>query len=555
MMRRPYYRKPKLNPTIPIQQSSLPALRERILNVMLLGTTLVGAVALIVNLISDIPQGDWGVISLYTIAYLILLFLTFAKKLQYKVRAIGFEVTLYALGVTATLTDGIAGNGRIWFLGFIVLSGILLSLNSGIHALLLSSITYLVLGGLMAGGIIRVPQASAIPSSGIFLDWISSGVVYVLVAITIIITLSIVIRYLDTSLEKEHGLLDELGKEREELNRRTGELDRRLVQIRTAAEISRSISAVLESSVLLQQVVDVVRQRFDLYYVGVFLLDDREENAVLRAGSGEAGQQMVSKGHKLSVGGSSMIGWTVAHRQSRISLDTGEEAVRFNNPLLPKTRSEMALPLMSGDQVFGAISVQSSKPSAFDEDDVTVLQGIADSLATALQNARLFQQKETNLEEIRSLNRQYLQDAWTEIAANAELSGYSYADDQVVESKESSSTVNVPISLRDQVIGQVSLELASPDLSPDDRVFIEQVTNQTALALENVRLLEETQHRAAHERLVTEIVKKARASADVDAIIRTTLGELGKSMQAVEGIIHLGIPEKMSVSRPDRSDL
>jgi len=105
------------------------------------------------------------------------------------------------------------------------------------------------------------------------------------------------------------------------------------------------------------------------------------------------------------------------------------------------------------------------------------------------------------------------------------------------------------------VIGQVSLELASPDLSPDDRVFIEQVTNQTALALENVRLLEETQHRAAHERLVTEIVKKARASADVDAIIRTTLGELGKSMQAVEGIIHLGIPEKMSVSRPDRSDL
>jgi GAF domain-containing protein len=249
-----------------------------------------------------------------------------------------------------------------------------------------------------------------------------------------------------------------------------------------------------------------------------------------------------------------MVGWTIAHQQARIALDTGDEAVRFNNPHLPKTRSEVALPLRSGDQIFGAVSVQSSKPKAFDEDDVTVLQGIADSLATALNNARLFQQEEKNLEEIRSLNRQYVQDAWTKAAARPGLNSYIYSSDTESELIDTSLATNLAIVLRDQVIGQISLELSSPDLTAEDRAFAEQITNQAALAMENVRLLEETQRRANHERLVSDIVKKARASADVDTIIRTTLEELGKSMKAVEGIIHLGAAEKMAVSKTQRSE-
>lgn len=555
-MRRPYYRKPKMNPASLIQQAGdLPALRERILNVMLLAATVVGAVAVVFNLTSDIPRGNWGLIALYSIAYLVVVVFAFYKKLAYRVRAVGILAVIYILGFTAIMTDGIAGNGRIWFLGFIVLGSILINLNSAIHSSLLSLMTYLITGGLMAGGIIKTPQATSIPSAAIFADWVSTSVVFLLVAGTITITLSAIIRELNASLEKEHLLLDELSKDREELDNRSRELTHRLVQIRTAAEIGRSIGAVLEPSTLLQRVVDVVRERFDLYYVGVFLLDERGEYAVLKAGTGEAGQKMISEGHKLMVGGTSMIGWTIAHRQPRIALDTGNEAVRFSNPHLPKTRSEVALPLASGDQVFGAVSVQSSKPKAFDEDDVTVLQGITDSLATALQNARLFQQEEENLEEIKALNRQYLVDAWTKMTDKAYASSFDYTNEQAVVPEGETAAVSVPIALRDQNIGQVSIELASPDLSSEDREFIEQVTNQAALALENVRLLEETQRRANRERLVAEIVKKARATADVDTILRTTLGELGKSMQAVEGVIHLESPEMAVVSRSDGSDL
>jgi GAF domain-containing protein len=555
-MRRPYYRKPKVAATLYRQETnSLPALRESILRAMLLGTIIIGAVVVAFNLVADIQSGDWVVVFLYSLAYLYVFILAIYTKITYKVRALGFLIVLYVLGVTAIFTDGISGNVRIWFISFSILSGILINLRSSIHALIFSFLTYLILGGLMAMGFIALPQADTVPTSSNFMDWLSTGLVYVLVAVMLFFPISVIIRDLNAGLEKEHSLLDDLNKDRDELSKRTSELDRRLVQIRTAAEISRSIIAVLEPAVLLQQVVDLVHDRFDLYYVGVFLVDERDEHAILHAGTGQAGKQMVDEGHKLPIGGSSMVGWTIAHRQARIALDTGDEAVRFNNPLLPKTRSEMAIPLMSGDQVFGAITIQSTKSNAFDQDDITVLQGIADSLATALQNARLFQQEKKNLEEIRELNRQYLVDAWKNITGKEELRSIGYVNEQASDTTGKFAEVTIPIALRDQNLGRVSLEIPSASLSDDDMAFVEQVTNQAALAMENVRLLEEAQRRANRERMVAEIVKKARATTDVDTIFRTTLGELGKAMQATEGVIHLANPERRSETSLDRSEL
>lgn len=555
-MKRPYYRKSK---SIPItsngHSSNMPALRERILNGILLGITVAGAVALAIYLSVNVPQGNWDVIILNALVYLGLLFITFYKKLPYMVRAIGLELAIFTLGVTSILLDGIAGNGRLWFLGMIALSGILFGLKSGVYASLLASLTYLGIGGLMVKGIIQSPPIGSLPSNEVFLDWILTCSVFIIVAVVIVIALYILMRDLGTSLEKENTLSDDLNKDRDELEKRTGELDHRLVQIHTAAEISHYLSSDLDPLALFQDVVELIRQRFDLYYVGIYLLDDIDEYAVLRAGTGDAGQKMIDENHQLPVSGSSTIGWAITHRQPKIFLDTGEDAARFSNPHLPKTHSEVVLPIINGDQLFGAVSVQSSKSNAFDNDDVTILQVIADSMSASLQNARLLKQVEQNLEVIRALNRQYLFEAWRKISAKTELNQYSYSKDQSEEMEEGVPAINLPIALRDQVIGQVSLDLPSPELSSDDLAFVEQITNQAALAMENVRLLQETQRRANHERLVTEIVKKARASADLDSIIRTTLGELGKSMQAVEGVIHLEVPEAGIVSRPDRSEL
>jgi PAS domain S-box-containing protein len=169
----------------------------------------------------------------------------------------------------------------------------------------------------------------------------------------------------------------------------------RAVELQTAAAVSRAASSMLNLDELLPTTVELIRNRFDIYYVGIFLVDDAGEYAVLRAGSGAAGRLMLERGHRLAIGDSSMIGWCIAHRQARIALDVGNEAVRFNNPVLPDTRSELALPLISRGQALGAMSVQSVKEAAFGEVDIAALQNMADQIANAIANARLFVQEQT----------------------------------------------------------------------------------------------------------------------------------------------------------------
>ena len=163
-----------------------------------------------------------------------------------------------------------------------------------------------------------------------------------------------------------------------------------------AAKAGRSIASILNLDVLLSATVDVICDEFGFYYAGVFLIDEPDsprepggEWAVLRAGRGEAGAAMVAAGHKLKVNGHSMIGAATGRRKARIALDVGEEPVHFKNPYLPDTRSEMALPLIAGDEVIGALTVQSTEEAAFGDDDITALQAMADQLAIAIHNARL----------------------------------------------------------------------------------------------------------------------------------------------------------------------
>ncbi len=189
-----------------------------------------------------------------------------------------------------------------------------------------------------------------------------------------------------------------------ERGRLLAELERRALQLQTAAEVSRAANSILDADELIQQVVDLVRERFDLYYVGLFLLDDSRQYALLRAGTGEAGRQMLEMGHKLEVDGESVIGWCVTNAQARIALDVGEEASRFENPFLPETRSEIVLPLVSRGQVIGAMTCQSAQEAAFSDKDVAVFQTMADQLANAIDNARLFEEVQGRAEELAALN-------------------------------------------------------------------------------------------------------------------------------------------------------
>ncbi|MBN1875934.1 MAG: GAF domain-containing protein [Anaerolineae bacterium] len=191
-------------------------------------------------------------------------------------------------------------------------------------------------------------------------------------------------------------------------------LQRRNIQLHTAIEVSRAAASILDIDELMRESVELIREAFDLYYVGLFLVDFNRGMAVLCAGTGEAGQEMLARNHKLEVGGASMIGQCVSHSEARIALDVGEEAVRFNNPVLPNTRSELALPLRSRGKVIGALSVQSVEPEAFDETSIAINQSMADQLAVAIDNARLYSSLQHELTE-----RERLQQAVIEAQQHA----------------------------------------------------------------------------------------------------------------------------------------
>lgn len=185
----------------------------------------------------------------------------------------------------------------------------------------------------------------------------------------------------------------------------TNDIQRHVKLMKAAARAARNITTILDSYELFNRTVDIICDEFGFYYAGVFLLDERKEYAVLKAGRGEAGKAMLTEGHRLAVGGNSMIGASIANRQGRIALDVGAEAVFFENPHLPKTRSEMALPLVVGDEAIGALTVQSTEEAAFHEEDIAALQTMADQLAVAIQNANLHRQAERRSRLLKAANR------------------------------------------------------------------------------------------------------------------------------------------------------
>ncbi|MCZ2127118.1 MAG: GAF domain-containing protein [Anaerolineales bacterium] len=185
----------------------------------------------------------------------------------------------------------------------------------------------------------------------------------------------------------------------------TNHIERQAKLLKASARAAKNITTILDPYELFQRTVDIICDEFGFYYAGVFLVDEARQYAVLKAGRGDAGKAMLREEHKLAIGGNSMIGASIANKKGRIALDVGEEAVFFENPHLPKTRSEMALPLIIGDEAIGALTVQSVEEAAFHEEDIDALQTMADQLAVAIQNSKLHRQEERRSRLLKAANR------------------------------------------------------------------------------------------------------------------------------------------------------
>jgi GAF domain-containing protein len=527
--------------------------RTQILNQILIAAGGLGTLLYLLSLPGMISAGHWAGVVVYGVVCAALTALAALQRLPSILRAAGLLLAVFAVGVMMLLDQGLAGNGRIMlvlamFLGTFTLGSGRLARLIRLGAALLSILALFIVGILAVSGYLAISSTSTS-----FLPWLVGTAGLFLAALVSGLALNAYLRSLENqtteALSAAQGFDQERQRLESQIQNQGKDLERRLVQIRTAAEISKSISSMLDQSTLLKQVCELVKERFGLYYVGLFLLEPGgagEQYAVLAAGTGEAGVQMIAERHRLQVGGDSMIGWATANRQARIALDVGKEAVRFDNPHLPLTRSELALPILSQHALIGAMSIQSEAEAAFDQDDILVLQGIADVLAGAIENARLFAETQANLEEIRSLHRQYLKRAWSEALERMESREYSFErQDELTPGEEALRAAEFPIRLREQQIGSLMLETdASRNFSEEELALIDSVVNQAALALENARLLEESRLTVERERTASTISAKVWASGNIDMVLRTTLLELAAALDAEQGVIEL-LPEPM----------
>ena len=166
------------------------------------------------------------------------------------------------------------------------------------------------------------------------------------------------------------------------------------LHLQTAAEIAAASASVLNRNQLISEAVELIKDRFQLYYVGIFLVDENSQLAILRAGSGKAGEIQLANNHTLQVGGQSLIGGATADGVPRIIQDVTQDKEWRQNPALPQTKSELALPLHVRNKIIGALTVQSRIPNLFTPEMISTLQTMSNQLAIAIENAQLLSQAE-----------------------------------------------------------------------------------------------------------------------------------------------------------------
>ena len=366
----------------------------------------------------------------------------------------------------------------------------------------------------------------------------------------------------NTMTSRLRGSLEDLEKRVEE---RTAELslaneknERRAKQFEAIAHIARTISSTRDLDLLLSQITTVINQEFSFYHIGIFLLDTAKEYAILSAANSEGGQRMLERGHRLKVGETGLVGFVTGTGKPRVALDTGADAVFFNNPDLPETRSEITLPLHVGDEIIGALDVQSTVPNAFLQEDINILSTLADQVSIAIQNAQQFEETRKALNESEVLTRQFVQTGWQQFTKTRNLIGIRHtgARSSLLHRKNGKekqedlltsnqfkrnargATLSLPIKLRGEVIG--SVDVRTPDNRPWDQDELDIVTaiiERAAISLENARLLTESQKRAEIERLTADISGKIGTSINLRNVLETAVQELGHALPGSEVVI------------------
>lgn len=486
----------------------------------------------------------------------VLLLLTLWRGVPYVVQAGVLLFLVYGLGVFNLFISGQLGDGFPFLLALPVLGALLFGHRAGTLFLVVATGTLIAFGWAFVSGNLVVPPQE-VPQLTELGSWLSRILVFVMLVLLLMIPQNFLFQRLADALAQSRNLAQQLDFQRAGLEdavaERTADLARRSAQLEAAAHVARDSAEIQDVQRLLEETVHLISERFGFYHTGIFLLDNTGEYAVLRAASSEGGRRMLARGHRLRVGQVGIVGYVTGQGESRIALDVGEDAVYFDNPDMPETRSEAALPLRARGEVIGALDVQSTEADAFAEEDIAVLQTLADQVAVAISNARLFQQVQESLAAERRAYGELSLENWRElIRARPGLEqrydplGMLPADGrwrsemhqavregQPVAGRDgTAATMAIPLKVRGRVIGVLDARkpAGSGDWKPEDVELLQTLVEQLGVALDSARIYQDMQRRAFEDRLVGEITAHIRETLDVDTVLQTAIREIGQAL-------------------------
>jgi GAF domain-containing protein len=362
------------------------------------------------------------------------------------------------------------------------------------------------------------------------------------------------------------------------VNERTGEIEeankqnaRRAAQLKAVTELSESIAQLHDLNEILPTTTRLISERFGFYHVGIFLVDRDREYAILQAANSEGGKRMLERSHRLQLG-FGVVGFCAQMGQPRIALDVGADSVFFNNPDLPNTRSEVALPMRSRGATIGVLDVQSTEAGAFSGEDLQVLTALANQVSIALENARLLTETRAALTQVQEVYNEFTRAEWSRTITQAEQRGFRFQTGRIEMlentlqkpevsaavqsgdvmanpvngSKEKRAAIAVPVKLRGEVIGILHVESndSFKQWKDDEVSLVQAVAERAAFAMENARLFQDARRRAAKERLISEASARISGALDIENILQTTAEELERVLGGSEILIQFQSKEQ-----------
>jgi GAF domain-containing protein len=470
-------------------------------------------------------------------------------------------VVLSWLGITlqAYTADGVKDVIVVAYVAVSLLASIIINWRSGSIVLLASIGAVWVLYVLELNGIIH-PELEE--TSGYARDL---TIVFIAIATLIYFSTTSLREAVQRASQSEQALITS-NKSLQDLNlnleervaSRTMELEsanerneRRAKQFEAIAQVTRATAANQNLEELLPLLAKVISDQFGFYHTGIFLMDENREYAVLAAASSAGGKRMLQRGHKLRVGQTGIVGVVASTGAPRIALDAGSD--------------ELALPLLSINEIIGVLDIQSTEENAFQPEDMEVLSTLADQVTIAIQNARSYEITQELLKQAERTSGAYLRESWKSLHSQNVRIGYLASGNtlKILEKPISSPQIEqaitgreavaesgkkpvlaVPIHLRNEVVGVMDIQMPNEhDWDPDEIDIAKAVAERLSLAIETSLLIETTQRRAEIERITSDISGKISSTTQFEAILRTAAEELSRVLGGSEVTVQLQSPD------------